>query len=189
MSTTQQSADDLIHAIVRDHRDLERAFSEIERHNHSLAYRKRLVDHVIAGLVRHSVAEEQFVYPVARDRIEGADDLIDNEIAEHARAEQLMKELEPLDPSDPRFDEVVTQLIENVRHHIEEEERDLLPALRSHCSDGELRDLGRKVILAKDSAPTRPHPGMPDRPPANLILDAGVSIIDKVRDALNDRRV
>lgn len=189
MSTTQQSADDLIHAIVRDHRDLERAFSEIERHNHALAYRKDLVDHVIADLVRHSIAEEQFVYPVARDRIEDGDEIVDHEIAEHARAERIMKELEPLDASDPRFDDLVSQLIDDVRHHIEDEERDLLPALRSRCSEAELRDLGRKVIVAKDSAPTRPHPGMPDRPPANLVLDAGVSIIDKVRDALEDRKV
>ncbi len=189
MSTTQQSADDLIHAIVRDHRDLERVFSELERHNHSLAYRKNLVDHMIADLVRHSVAEEQFVYPVARDRIENGDDLADHEIAEHAGAERLMKELEPLDSSDPQFEDILTRLIDDVRHHIEDEERDLLPALRAHCTDGELRDLGRKVIVAKDDAPTRPHPGMPDKPPANLILDAGASIIDKVRDALSDRRV
>ncbi|WP_034273887.1 hemerythrin domain-containing protein [Haloechinothrix halophila] len=189
MSTTQQFADDLIHAIIRDHRDLERVFSEIERHNHSLAYRKDLVDHVIADLVRHSVAEEQFVYPVARDRIEDGDEIVDHEIAEHTRAERLMKELEPLDASDPRFDDVASQLIDDVRHHFEDEERDLLPALRSRCSEAELRDLGGKVIVAKDSAPTRPHPGMPDRPPANLVLDAGVSIIDKVRDALHDRRV
>lgn len=187
MSTAQQTADDLIHAIVRDHRDLERVFNEIERHSHSLAYRKDLVDHLIADLVRHSVAEEQFVYPVARDRIEDGDELVDHEIAEHARAERLMKELAPLDASDPRFDDVVGQLIDDVRHHFEDEERDLLPALRARCSEAELRDLGRKVIVAKDSAPTRPHPGMPDRPPANLILDAGVSIIDKVRDALNVR--
>lgn len=189
MGTTRQDAEDLIHAIVQDHRDLERLFAEIERRNHSDEYHKELVDHAIADLVRHSVAEEQFVYPVARDRLDDGDDVVDHELAEHAEAERLMKELEPLDPADPRFDEVLTELIRDVRHHVEDEERDLLPALKSHCTEAELRDLGRKLILAKDSAPTRPHPGVSDRPPANLILDTGVGIIDKVRDALGGRKV
>ncbi|MPY83115.1 MAG: hemerythrin domain-containing protein [Actinophytocola sp.] len=189
MGTTRQSAEDLIHAIVQDHRDLERVFSELERHNHSAAYQKELLDHAIADLVRHSVAEEQFVYPVARDRLDNGDEIVEHEIAEHAEAERLMKELEPVEPSDPRFDELMTRLIEDVRHHINDEERDLLPALRSHCSEAELRDLGKKVIVAKDSAPTRPHPGVPDRPPANLILDPGAGMIDKVRDALAGRKV
>jgi hypothetical protein len=52
---------------------------------------------VIAELVRHSVAEEEYMYPAARKTLEGGDQLADHELEEHAKAEKLMKELDGLD--------------------------------------------------------------------------------------------
>ena len=98
-----------------------------------------------------------------------------------------MKQLEDLEPTDPQFDQLLRQLIEDVRHHVQDEENDLLPKLQSACSDQELRDLGEKVLRAKKMAPTRPHPGAPDKPPANLILGPGAGLIDKIRDGLGGR--
>lgn len=51
-------------------------------------------------LVRHSVAEEQFMYPAARKHLEGGDQIADHEIEEHAEAEEVMKHLIP--PSNAR---------------------------------------------------------------------------------------
>ncbi|MGH3451069.1 MAG: hemerythrin domain-containing protein, partial [Haloechinothrix sp.] len=141
-----------------------------------------------ADLVRHAVAEEEFMYPEARERLASGDLLVDQELAEHAEAERLMKELEGLPPSDARFDQLLGKLIIDVRHHIDEEERELLPKLQSVCPQKMLYHLGEKVLLAKDGAPTRPHPGAPDRPPANLIIDPGIGLIDKIRDAIRDRK-
>lgn len=187
--TTQTQTTDLIHAITTDHRNVERAFAELERGNASPDYRKELADHVIADLVRHSVAEEQFLYPTARDHIPGGGEIVDEELAEHAEAEKLMKQLEGVAATDPRFDQLVNQLISDVRHHIDEEESALLPKMQASCSPEELRDLGHKWLLAKQAAPTRPHPAAPDTPPANLIVDTGAGMIDKIRDALSDREV
>lgn len=54
-------------------------------------------------------------------------------------------------------------------------------------ADSELRDLGEKVLTAKDAAPTQPHPSSPKQPPANLVLDPGAGLVDKVRDGLSGR--
>ena len=85
------------------------------------------------------------------------------------------------------------KLIDAIRHHVEDEEKDLLPKLRDACDAcdacdaAELRELGEKFEHAKKMAPTRPHPAAPDRPPANKILGPGVGLIDRMRDALSGR--
>ncbi|ANN17038.1 hemerythrin [Amycolatopsis orientalis] len=184
MTTTKH---DLVSVITEDHRAFERIFKELESGKGGDAHRKDLADHLIAELVRHSVAEEQHMYPAARRHLPDGDEVADHEIEEHSQAEQIMKDLEGLEPKDNRFDELMGKLIEDVRHHIEEEEGELLPKLQGACSAEELRDLGEKILRAKKIAPTRPHPAAPARPPANRILAPGTAFIDKIRDALEDR--
>jgi|SRR4051794_17891677 hemerythrin superfamily protein len=184
MTATRQQ--DLIDAIVTDHREVEAVFDEIEG-SADQRHRRELVEHVIVELVRHSVAEEQYLYPTARKVLPDGDELADHELEEHAEAEQVMKEIENTEATDPKFDVLVGKLIEDIRHHLQDEENDLLPKLRDACDAGQLRDLGEKFARAKKMAPTRPHPAAPDRPPANKILDPGAGLIDRVRDALSGR--
>jgi hemerythrin superfamily protein len=184
MTTTQQQ--DLIEAIITDHREVEGVFTEIESSADPRS-RRELVEHVIVELVRHSVAEEQYLYPTARKALPNGDELADHELEEHAEAEEVMKAIEKTDATDPKFDELVGKLMEDIRHHLQDEEKDLLPKLREACDAAELRDLGQKFEHAKKMAPTRPHPSAPDRPPANKILGPGVGLIDRMRDALTGR--
>ncbi|GAB3661341.1 hemerythrin domain-containing protein [Glycomyces tarimensis] len=188
MANTEEDTD-LIGVIIKDHREVEAAFAELENGAVLGGARKDLADHVIAELVRHSVAEEQFMYPAAREHLRDGDEIADHEIEEHAEAEEIMKRLEGLGPDDPDFEPRLSELMSSIRHHVEEEESDLLPRLREACSAEELRDLGHKVQKAKEFAPTRPHPSAPDKPPANLILGPGAGFIDKIRDTLTGRDV
>lgn len=178
---------DLIGVIMADHREVEAVFAELDRGEGDPGRRKELVDHVIAELVRHSVAEEQFMYPAVRAKLEDGDQLADHEIAEHAEAERVMAELDGMEPSGPAYFRVLRRLIDDIRHHVEDEERDLLSKLHSACTRKELRELGELVLQAKKVAPTRPHPDSPDRPPANLLLDPGTGLVDRMRDALTGR--
>lgn len=182
-----RAKDDLIEVITSDHRAVEKVFAELDRGDGDEERRQGLVDHVIAELVRHSVAEEQFLYPAVRERVEGGDELADHELKEHAEAERVMKELIGMEPKGPDYFRTLRTLIDDVRHHDEEEEQELLPKLADKCTAAELRELGRKVLQAKETAPTRPHPNAPDRPPANMILDPGAGLVDKIRDALSGR--
>ncbi|RCW46241.1 hemerythrin HHE cation binding domain-containing protein [Halopolyspora algeriensis] len=183
-STQRQS---LVDVIIADHRAVDEVFGQLETGSGSDEHRRQLVEHVITELVRHSVAEEQYLYPAAREKLSDGDHVADREVEEHAEAEQLMKQLEATEEDDPEFDRMTGKLITDIRHHIEEEERDLLPRLSEACTADELDDLGKKVMMAKSSAPTRPHPTAPDTPPANMILDPGAGMIDRLRDALSGR--
>lgn len=186
MTTTKHQ--DLVDAIVTDHREAQAVFAEIEGTSDP-GLRRELVEHVIAELVRHSVAEEQYLYPTARKVLPDGDRIADHELAEHTEAEEVMKAIEKADATSPEFDRLVRQLIEDIRHHLRDEENDLLPRLRAACDPEELRELGRKFEQSKKLAPTRPHPSSPSRPPANKILGPGLGLIDKIRDALTGRDV
>ena len=183
---TEESTD-LLSVIMSDHLEVERIFSQLQTGTGTPEHRKQLADHVIAELVRHAVAEEMWMYPAVRKALPDGDELADHELEEHAEAERTMDELDGLDPTDPKFDELLGKLMSPIRHHVEDEEGQLLPRLREACSSEELQYLGRKVLKAKKLAPTRPHPAAPDRPPLNRILAPGAGLVDRMRDALSGR--
>ena len=184
-------AQDIIDEIITDHREVEDLFAQIEDTTNP-RIQQGLVEHVITGLVRHAVAEEQFLYPAVRTALADGDELADRELTEHAKAEELMKDLEhAIDEGrggTARFTGKVHTLMEEIRHHVSEEEAVLLPKLRRACDPGELAELGRKFNEAKKRAPTRPHPSAPDKPPANKILGPGLGLIDRMRVALTGRK-
>lgn len=146
-----------------------------------------LARQVVISLVQHSVAEEIYLYPTVRKQLSDGDQLADREVAEHDQAEQTMKRLESLTPSDAGFWPAVHELIREVRQHVREEETELFPQLRAACPDSELRELGTKVEQAEKVAPTRPHPGAPSEGGLLAALAPGTGMVDRIRDALSGR--
>ncbi|WP_202805934.1 hemerythrin domain-containing protein [Actinopolymorpha alba] len=179
---------DMIDVLVADHRELRQLFTQVERDKGQPAKRRRqLADVVIAELVRHEAAEGRYLYPTARRVIPNGDTLADQELSEHAEAEKTMKQLQRAKPSTPEFERLLDSLMQRTREHLRQEESEVFPKLREACSKEELRELGRKVEVAKAAAPTRPHPHAPDKPPLNKLLGPGTGIVDKVRDLLTRR--
>ncbi|GAA3204059.1 hemerythrin domain-containing protein [Nonomuraea helvata] len=182
---TQQ---DVIAVLVKDHREVEQMFSKLEHMKGGISDEaKTLAEQVVIELVRHSVAEEEYLYPAVRKHVPGGDEIADHEIAEHSEAEETMKRLEALEPGDDDFWPTTELLMRQIRHHLQEEEGDLFPKLRAACPPEQLVELGEKVQRAKKLAPTRPHPSAPDTPPANKLLAPGAGLVDRVRDALSGR--
>ena len=63
-----------------------------------------------------------------------------------------------MDPAAERFDAKVTVLIENVRHHVEEEEGEFFPKVRNELGRKALGELGEALEKANDRlrrTPTR----------------------------------
>jgi hypothetical protein len=94
----------------------------------------------------------------------------------------VLSELDGMSPEHERYDAKVTVLMENVRHHVEEEEKDLFPQVNKLLGKARLDDLGDAMNKAKKTVPTRPHPRSPDEPPGNLVAGAGAALLDKARD-------
>ncbi len=162
-------------------------FAQLEAPDIAVDQRQQLVEQVTIELVRHSVAEEQWLYPAVRQLVADGDTIADKELAEHAEVEEALKGLEQLPAQEPAYADAVAAMMADVRHHLKEEEGELFPKLVAASSPEELRELGAKIEKAKKVAPTRPHPSSPSTPPANRILDPGAGLIDRLRDALTGR--
>lgn len=177
----------VIDELVTDHREVEEFFGRIEALPPGDKDRKVFADQATIELVRHSVAEEAYLYPAVREHLANGDALADKELDDHSKAEQIMKDLEGCDADDPEFDRLIGMLMTEIRSHVADEEENLFPRLRAACPADALDTLGDKVRQAKKTAPTRPHPSAPDKPPANKLLAPGVGLVDRLRDAMTGR--
>ncbi len=134
-------------------------------------------------LVRHEVAEEVVVYPALRE-LPGGDAVADSCIAEQSEAEELLAEMEDMDATSDAFDTALRKLTEAVLSHAEHEEKDVLTLLGEKDSSAHLAELGERYQVAKNSAPTHPHPNAPDTPPGNKVMGPITAVIDRMRDEI-----
>ena len=177
---------DIVEVLTKDHREVEEMFAQFEVTTDADELRD-IRDQVTTELIRHSAAEEQYLYPAVREHVPGGDSLADKEIEDHNKVEAALKSLGKMDTEDPNFVHTFRQMSNEVRAHIKEEEADLFPQLQEHTTPDQLRELGGKIQSAKKLAPTRPHPSTPDTPPLNKVLGAGAGLVDRIRDKLTHR--
>ncbi|KAI9142058.1 HHE domain-containing protein [Paraphysoderma sedebokerense] len=189
LSTTQKPIDQLI---VNDHNSFRDLFSRYRSHTGSLEERQMIVNEIIREVAIHSVAEEVILYPA----FESAN-LDGNVVADHLRKEhQIVKEdlykLDSMKVGDPGYDEHLQKIMNELEHHMKEEEEQDLRELRARVGEDELIRLGQKFDGTKKIVPTRPHPSAPDRPPLETLAGILTAPIDKMRDmarSFADRRV
>ena len=174
---------DAITLLKEDHRTVEQLFKRFEQAGDRAHVQKRqIVDRIIEELSVHAAIEEQVFYPVARTTVPDTEDIALESLEEHHVVKWLLEELVAMDPAQERFDAKVTVLIENVRHHVEEEENEFFPMVRKALGRNELADLGETLADAKASAPTRPHPRMPDAGLVGMVMGPITGAVDRVRD-------
>jgi hemerythrin superfamily protein len=176
---------DVVDILTTDHHEVLTLVGQIPTADP--AQRRDMADTVIAELMRHSVAEEMYVYPAMREHLPDGESKVRHDIEEHQQLEEVMKELEGIDATDPRFLETLGRLEAVVRDHASDEENEQFPLLRARLSAEQLRELGRKVETAKKAAPTRPHPSAPHSELFHKLAGPGVGMVDRLRDSLTGR--
>ena len=177
---------DVIDVLTTDHREAEDLLRQIGRTSDP-EQRRDLADSLIAELVRHSVAEEMYVYPAMRDHVPDGDEAVEHDTKEHKQLEAQMKRLESADASTTEFLDVVAEIEATLRDHVSDEETEQFPKLRRHVPAEELGELKGKVETAKKIAPTRPHPAAPNAELFHKLVGPGVGLVDRLRDRLTGR--
>ena len=82
--------------LTTDHREVTALLGEIWVTTDA-EKRRDLADTVISELVRHSVAEEMYVYPAMRKHLPDGDAAVEHDTTEHKQLEATMKQLEAVD--------------------------------------------------------------------------------------------
>ena len=147
-----------------------------------------MADTAITELVRHSVAEEMYVYPAMREHLPDGDKAVEHDIEEHKELERTMKELEGVRRRRPRasWRWCTSCGVRSTTTH-RRGDRAVPAAARPRTARGSSCKMREQVETAKRLAPTRPHPGAPNSELFHKLVGPGVGLMDRVRDKLTGR--
>jgi hypothetical protein len=146
-----------------------------------------VADVLVATLTRHLSAEEQYLYPCVRAVLPDGGHLADHELAEDTAMLRTLKRLHRTTADHPAYPGLVDTITRQVGCHARRATAEIFPYLQKRCSDNELVRLGNRVEIAREAAPTRPHPATPVTPPANKVIDPAIGVVDKLRDLVERR--
>lgn len=181
---------DAVEYIVGKHREMEALLSQLEEADDPHR-RTELLRDITAELARHMAVEERILFPAVRRELQHVDpetfgdDVLEN-LEEHHVLKLILDELHDMDPSHERFPAKAEVLAETVEHHHEEEEGGVLAGIREHWDDARRATIGRELEAAEASAPTRPHPNLPDEGRLVATVQRFAAAIDRARDAVRD---
>jgi hemerythrin-like domain-containing protein len=178
---TSATPDTIVDVLTSDHR----AITALFEHLADQAEREQLV----TLLVRHFVAEEQYLYPLVADRLEGGDQVSDQAFADHRATEHELKVLEQADAPADRVAAALAAVETRFDAHIETQESALFPRLAAAVEPAELARLADEVLGAEQLAPTRPRTVAASSPALNKFESFVEGYIDHVRDAYSRRGV
>ena len=147
---------DAIVLLKSDHKDIEKLFAEFEKSTTTRARKKTIVSKALELLTIHTYIENEIMYPEVRELVPDLESDILESYEEHHVVDLLAVEMMALDPASERFDPKFTVLMENVRHHVEEEETDWFPQVRTALGRKQLQEMGARMIEAKKTAPRSP---------------------------------
>lgn len=172
---------DIVTQIQNDHRKVEALFEKYEQ-SHGKRDKQRIAEQVIEELSLHASIEEQLIYPLVRMRQKDMEDQVLEALEEHHLAKTTLAELDEMSVEDERYDAKMKVLSEAIRHHIEEEESELLPKLEGLTSEEERARIAETIPRLKELVPNHPHPMAPDTPPRNLFGGLLTKVLDTATD-------
>lgn len=183
---TDSQQEDVVDVLSTDHREAKDLIAQI-RASVDPEQRRDLVDTLISELVRHSVAEEMYVYPAMQEHLADGAAAVEHDTKEHKELERIMKELEGADAGEPELLVLVGRLEAVLLDHVSDEEDQQFPKLRASIPREQMVALAGKVETAKKLAPTRPHPAAPNNEVFHKLVGPGVGLVDRLRDKLSGR--
>lgn len=152
-----------------------------------LEHHKQLVTKLVMAESAHEAIEEQFFWPSVQHWLQPGKDLVAPALEQEQAAKHLLQQLDKLEPTDPKYADLVSQVIADGREHIAYEEQQVWPVVRERLAHSELEELGEKMAKAKKMAPTRPHPNTPAKPGVLKTAGMAAAATDKLRDAASGR--
>ena len=163
----QDQKQNAIQLLIADHRTVEGLFEAFENASRD-GRKEKLARRICLELKVHAMLEEEIFYPALRGKIE--EDDLDEAYVEHDGAKMLINEIEAGGPDDDFYDAKVHVLMEQIEHHVEEEEKirgNLFQQARA--ADVDLEALGERMAARKAELLQRAeNEGLPPAEPATL---------------------
>jgi hemerythrin superfamily protein len=157
MASHRPAPRDAIALLENDHRTVEKLFRDWEGAADARE-KARIAGAICQALTVHAEIEEALFYPQALYVLDpDGDDLVWEATVEHGTLRGLIARLDGKRPGVPVVDAHLTVLMEYVKHHVREEERELFPAVRK--TDLDLVALGERMAEMKEELEARVERG------------------------------
>ena len=141
---------DAIELIKQDHREVDELFTQFLSAESDLTL-EDLFQRIETALTAHTEMEERVLYPAVK---EFAPEKVQEALQQHSQVTELLAELLGTEIDDEGFESQFNRLVEDVRHHVEEEEspEGVLEVARQHLNHQELARLGSELQRIKEEA-------------------------------------
>jgi hemerythrin-like domain-containing protein len=111
--------------------------------------KQKLFTQLKGDLQVHEAIEEEIFYPALKEHPK-TKELTLEAYEEHEVVDHVMGQLEQLSPEDETWDAKFSVMEENLKHHINEEEREMFEQAQKVFSDDELEQLGDQMMRRKE---------------------------------------
>jgi len=133
-----------IELLKADHDVVDKLFQKVkatEDSEHPAIFEK-----IKAELDVHTHIEEKIYYPkLIEEGDEELKDIVLEGIEEHRQAKMFLRELAALSDDSEKFDPKLKVLMEDITHHVQEEEAEMFPMVEEQFDSAVLEELGTEM--------------------------------------------
>ena len=133
----------------QDHKKVEAMFNKFEQ-GKAMNAKRAVAQQAMNELEVHAQVEEEIFYPAVKKAIESSE-LVDEAKKEHQEAKSLISQLKRAGGQDDgegsEFESMFSELMQAIKHHVEEEEGEMFPQVED--SELDLAALGAQMMKRK----------------------------------------
>ena len=134
---------DAIALLKEDHQRVKDLFAQYEATT-DRAMKRTLAEQVFVELETHAQLEENVFYPAVNDETDKGPELVKESLSEHETVKTLIQALRSMAHDTDAFDAKFQELIQNVAHHVEEEESEMFPLAEQELAE-ELEEMSEEM--------------------------------------------
>ena len=140
----------ILELLRKDHHAMKSLFNKFERTGRSsVEKRGELFEQIRKELLVHARAEQEIFYHMLKAIDETGRKLVIDALGEHKEMDEVSMQIARLRVEDSRFLEKVETLMDNVDHHVEEEEGQIFHFVEENCPLEELEAAGNAMAERK----------------------------------------
>ena len=131
-----------IELLKQDHDKVDRLFQKVKATDED--EHQELFEKIKQELEVHTHIEETIFYPKIKEEKE-LEDIVLEGIEEHHQAKMFLRELSNLADDSEKFEPKLKVLMEDIEHHVQEEEGQMFPKIEKLFDRATLEDLGKQM--------------------------------------------
>jgi hemerythrin-like domain-containing protein len=125
---------DAITLLKADHQRVRDLFAQYEAAD-NVETKRMLADEVFRELETHAQLEENVFYPAVQEETDEGPALVKESLSEYEAVKTLIQELRSMAHDTDEFDAKFQELMNNVEHHVEEEEAEMFPLAEDELAE------------------------------------------------------